>query len=373
MKISHLYWPVTFFSTAFGAGIFFLPQAVGPGVLGMNVFMLFIVIAMSVSMMAHYLFFKFIISHSEKDFLAASSTFIGERAAAIVCVLFILSMIIIVLINFITLVNVVASFFHNGFWVRGGISLLLSAALSAAWLAFSQRIEHLISRMALVSIVLVAILAVFFLLQPAGGQQAVQAPPGISLQTWLLLPIFLFTFNFTPCIQRFAKSAVRPQARSILFGKVLIMAFIVMIVIAISRLLTLDDISIINSRNVDALFYTAGLTGNATAWLGAALLLCLLTGGAYIGTLTGVIDGITSFGVAGKKRIIAGNIVVCTFIGAINPSIIKIISGWSIPVIVMTVFFIPSLYFLLRGDGRQKGIGVVVLGCGIAVIATLLV
>ncbi|AIA46365.1 threonine/serine transporter [Serratia sp. FS14] len=190
MKISHLYWPVTFFSTAFGAGIFFLPQAVGPGVLGMKAFMLFIVIAMSVSMMAHYLFFKFIISHPQKDFLAASSTFIGERAAAIVCVLFILSMIIIVLINFITLVNVVASFLHDGFWVRGGVSLLLSAALSAAWLAFSQRIEHLISRMALVSIVLVAILTLFFLLQPAGAQRT-PAPPSISLQTLVLLPIFL--------------------------------------------------------------------------------------------------------------------------------------------------------------------------------------
>lgn len=35
---------------------FLLPQAVGPGVLGMKVFALFIVIAMSVSMMAHYLF-----------------------------------------------------------------------------------------------------------------------------------------------------------------------------------------------------------------------------------------------------------------------------------------------------------------------------
>lgn len=35
---------------------FLLPQAVGPGVLGMKAFMLFIVIAMSVSMMAHYLF-----------------------------------------------------------------------------------------------------------------------------------------------------------------------------------------------------------------------------------------------------------------------------------------------------------------------------
>jgi hypothetical protein len=308
MKISHLYWPVTFFSTAFGAGIFFLPQAVGPGVLGMKAFALFIVIAMSVSMMAHYLFFKFITSHPEKDFLAASSTFIGERAAAIVCVLFILSMIIIVLINFITLVNVVVSFLHDGFWIRGGISLLLSAMLSASWLAFSQRIEHLISRMALVSIVMVAILTVFFLLQPAGAQLA-PAPPSISLQTLMLLPIFLFTFNFTPCIQRFAKSAVRPQARSILFGKILILAFIAMIVIAISRLLTLDDISIINGRNVDALFYTAGLTGNSMAWLGAALLLCLLTGGAYMGTLTGVIDGITSFGMAGKRELSRGTLL----------------------------------------------------------------
>lgn len=39
----------------------------------------------------------------------------------------------------------------------------------------------------------------------------------------------------------------------------------------------------------------------------------------------------------------------------------------------MTVFFIPSLYFLQRGDGQQKMVGIAVLCCGIAVIATLFV
>ncbi|MDN5180952.1 hypothetical protein LVK53_28310, partial [Escherichia coli] len=32
MKINSIQWPVTFFATSFGAGIFFLPQTVGPKV-----------------------------------------------------------------------------------------------------------------------------------------------------------------------------------------------------------------------------------------------------------------------------------------------------------------------------------------------------
>lgn len=372
MKNSSLYWPVTFFSTAFGAGIFFLPQVVGPAVLGMESFLLFISIAMIVSLMAHYLFFKFIISHPEKDFLAASSQFIGRRFASIICVLFILSMMIIVLINFIALINVVTSFFHDHFFIRCGISLLLSSALSVAWLIFNKKIERLISRMALISIVLVAMLALFFLFQPI-SRQPYPVANMISLQTLALLPIFLFTFNFTPCIQRFAKSAAIPDAKNILIGKIVIISFITIIVIAISRLLTLEDISIINNRNVDALFYTASLTGNQTVWFGAALLLSLLTGGAYIGTLTGVIDGITSFRIANKTTILACNTLICTVIGAINPSIIKIIANGSMPVIVTTVFFIPSMYFLMQGNNTQKIIGSLVLLSGIAVITTLFI
>jgi serine transporter len=213
--------------------------------------------------------------------------------------------------------------------------------------------------------------AVFFFFQPAHNQQY-PVSNMTSLQTFSLLPILLFTFNFTPCIQRFAKSAAIPDAKNILIGKIVIMSFITIIVIAISRLLTLEDIYILNDQNVDALFYTAGLTDNQVALFGAGLLLSLLTSGAYIGTLTGVVDGIMSFKVANKLAIITYNAIICTVIGAINPNVVKIIANGSMPIIVITVFFIPSMYFLRHGDNVQKTISALVFLSGLAAITTLL-
>jgi len=218
----------------------------------------------------------------------------------------------------------------------------------------------------------VILLAIFFLLEPSASQK-IQEPHTFSMKNLALFPILIFTFNFTPCIQRFAKHTINPDTRNIILGKIFILFFIFIIVLAISNLLTQDDIIIIKNKNVDALFYTAGLTGSLTAWFISALLLLMLTGGAYIGTLTGIIDGVTSFGIAKKNTIIIYNILICTIVGTINPSIIKIISHWSIPIIVITVFFIPSAYFLLRGNSILKTTGVMVIISGIAIIMSMLI
>lgn len=372
MRISDLYWPVTFFSTAFGAGIFFLPQAVGPIVLGMVPFIVFITGAMLVSLMAHYVFFKFISFHPEKDYLAASSKFIGRRSASVTCALFIVSMMIIVLINFIALVNVVSSFLSDSLTVRFFVSLLLSSALSAVWLLFNTEVEKLISRIALLSIISVAGVAVFFFFQPV-REQLLDLPGMDSVNSLTLLPVFLFTFNFTPCIQRFTKNSGNPEARKLVAGKIIIFVFILVFVLAVSRLLTPEDINIINHRNIDALSYTANLTGNQAVWFCAALLVSLLTAGAYTGTLTGVIDGIDSFGALNKRFILSCNIFICTVVGTANPDIVKIIANGSMPVIVTTVFFIPSIYFIIKGCMLMKIIGTLVLLSGTAVIVTLFI
>ncbi|MBN3265103.1 threonine/serine transporter [Pectobacterium brasiliense] len=372
MKISDLYWPVTFFSTAFGAGIFFLPQSVGPTVLGMTPFLVFITVAMLISLMAHYLFFKYISFHPEKDFLAASSDFIGRRYASIICLLFIVSMMIIVMINFIALVNVVSSFFNDNVFIRFIVSLLLSSALSMVWLIFNTDIERMISRIALLSIISVIVVVVFFLFQPVKSQ-LFHIPGDIRFENITLLPVFLFTFNFTPCIQRFTKSSGTPGAKQLIAGKVIIFIFILIFVIAVSRLLIPEDINTMNTRNIDSLSYTANLTDKPLVWFGAALILFLLTAGAYTGTLTGVIDGIGSFGTFNKRMILSCNIFICTMIGTANPSIVKIIANGSIPVIVITVFFIPSVYFIMKGRVLLKIIGSLVLLSGTAVIATLFI
>lgn len=372
MRISYLYWPVTFFSTAFGAGIFFLPQAVGPVVLGMVPFLIFITSAMLISLMAHYLFFKFISFHPKKDYLAATSKFIGRRSASVICALFIFSMMIIVLINFIALVNVVSSFLSDRLIARFFVSLFLSSALSVSWLLFNNEVEKLISRIALLSITSVAGVAVYFFFQPVREQLINLSGIG-SFNSLTLLPVFLFTFNFTPCIQRFTKSSKNPEAQKLVIGKIIIFAFILIFVLAVSRLLTPEDINIINHRNIDALSYTANLSGNQAVWFGAAMLLSLLTAGAYTGTLTGVIDGISSFGALNKRIILSCNIFICTVFGTANPSIVKIIANGSMPVIVTTVFFIPSLYFISKGYMLMKIIGTLVLLSGCAVIGALFI
>lgn len=366
MRISYLYWPVTFFSTAFGAGIFFLPQAVGPVVLGMKPFLVFITGAMLVSLMAHYLFFKFISFHPEKDYLASSSKFIGRRSASVICALFIVSMMIIVLINFIAQVNVVSLFISDSLIVRFFVSLFLSSALSVIWLLFNNEVEKLISRIALLSIISVAGVSVFFFFQPV-REQLMNLPGLGSFNSLTLLPIFLFTFNFTPCIQRFAKSSENPEARKLIAGKIIIFSFILIFVLAVSRLLTPEDINIINHRNIDALSYSANLSGNQTVWFGA------LTAGAYTGTLTGVIDGIGSFGALNERVILSCNIFICTIFGTANPSIVKIIANGSMPVIVTTVFFIPSVYFIINGCILMKIVSTLVLLSGCAVIVTLFI
>lgn len=372
MRISYLYWPVTFFSTAFGAGIFFLPQAVGPVVLGMVPFFVFITGAMLVSLLAHYLFFKFISFHPDKDYLAASSEFIGHRSAFIICLLFIVSMMIIVIINFIALVNVVSSIFSDSLIVRFFVSLFLSSALSVIWLLFNREVEKLISRIALLSIISVAGIAAFFFFQPV-REQLINLPDMGSFKSVALLPVFLFTFNFTPCIQRFTKSSENPKARKLIAGKIIIFVFALIFVLSVSRLLTPEDINVINHRNIDALSYTANLSGNQAVWFGAALLLSLLTAGAYTGTLTGVIDGIGSFGTLNKRVILICNIFICTVFGTANPSIVKIIANGSMPIIVTTVFFIPSVYFIIKGWMLMKIVGTLVLLSGCAVIVTMFI
>jgi len=372
MKISDLYWPVTFFSTAFGAGIFFLPQAVGPAVLGMIPFLIFITFAMLVSLMAHYLFFKFISFHPKKDFLEACSDFLGRRSASVVCSLFIVSMMIIVIINFIALVNVVNSFFNNRLISRFFVSLTLSSILSVTWFFFNSKVEKLISKIAFFSIISVIGIAIFLFFQPTRNSLS-YSPGVVSFKNLTLLPIFIFTFNFTPCIQRFIKNSEYPKSRELIIGKITIFIFILVFVIAVSRLLTLEDISAINYKNIDALSYTVTLIDKQFVWLGAVLLLALLTAGAYTGTLTGVIDGVSSFGTLDRRVILICNVLICTIVGTANPGIVKIIASGSMPVIVITVFFIPAIYFIMKGKVVIKVIGFLVMLSGAAIIAMLFV
>jgi len=84
-------------------------------------------------------------------------------------------------------------------------------------------------------------------------------------------------------------------------------------------------------------------------------------------------QGSGSFGALNKRVILSCNIFICTVFGTANPSIVKIIANGSMPVIVTTVFFIPSVYFITKGCMLMKIVGTLVLLSGCAVIVTLFI
>lgn len=218
MKLSDFYWPATFFSTAFGAGIFFLPQSVGPAVLGMSYFGLFIIISMLLSLAAHYLFYAFISSTDERDFFVSSARFIGRKFSSIIFLFFIVA---IALINFISLINALIMPFGSSLFIRCCASLSVSIILSFTWFKYNGSIEVFISKMAVIAIFMVLVVSVFFFF--SNEREGVYYNHVSIVGMLSVFPVFLFTFNFTPCIQRFAKSADKPKIINIFWGKVIVM------------------------------------------------------------------------------------------------------------------------------------------------------
>jgi len=368
MKMSYLYWPGMFFSTAFGAGIFFLPQSVGPNVLGMTLFLELIFPAACLSSLIHYFFYRFISDNLHKDYLSASSAFIGNRVAPILCVFFILAMLMIVIINFTTLTNLLCNLADAGVKERFAISCGISLLLTAGYIIFHSDIGRLVSKISLVSILMVSFLAILFFLLPARNPPL----PNIGITTvnsLMLFPIFLFTFNFTSCIQRFIRSNKKPDPRHILLGTFIILCFLLVVVISVSRLLMPDDIFTINNNNTDALSYVSVLTTSPVIVGSSLILIILMTSGAFLGTLTGVVDGAKSLGIRKVVFVLLANSALCVTAGTLNLSIIKMISAWSMPVIVITVFLIPALYYLKNGNGLMQLGAVVILFSGLAVIS----
>ncbi|MCW3190530.1 hypothetical protein OJO69_24190 [Escherichia coli] len=103
-------WPVTFFATSFGAGIFFLPQTIGPKAIGSTSTIVLLILSALISLSGQFLFYKFILATDKKDYVTSAKLLIGNKAANIISVAFILSMLLIAIINITTTINVVCQF-----------------------------------------------------------------------------------------------------------------------------------------------------------------------------------------------------------------------------------------------------------------------
>ncbi|HAZ3906575.1 TPA: threonine/serine transporter [Escherichia coli] len=345
MKINSIQWPATFFATSFGAGIFFLPQTVGPKVIGTHGTITILIVSSLVSLLGQFTFYKFILITDKKEYVSSAILFIGNKAANAISIAFILSMLLIAIINITTMINIIC-FNLNGS-ARIVVSLIISTILGSSFIFFNSKIEHLASGIAFPTLLIVLFLSIYFYSHPA-HPHATEIQSISTGNLLILFPVVLFSFNFSPCIQRFAqnKKDTDGDLRFFLFGILLILIFISFIVFSLSNIFSPSDIKDMREINSDALSYSANVTKNSLIAYISILTMILITSGAYTGTLTGIVDTIVSLGFK-NKTLIASVVSVITFIaGEANFEIIKVIAALSTPIIAITVFIIPSAFFL---------------------------
>ncbi|EAT2146251.1 hypothetical protein F6541_24600 [Salmonella enterica] len=347
MKINSIQWPVTFFATSFGAGIFFLPQTVGPKVIGTHGTITILILSSLVSLLGQFTFYRFILITDKKEYVSSAILFIGKKAANTISIAFLLSMLLIAIINITTMINIICFSLSLNGSERIFVSLIISATLGSSFIFFNSKIEHLASGIAFPSLLIVLFLSIYFYSHPAHPHSTeIQNISTSNLLT--LFPVVLFSFNFSPCIQRFAqnKKDTAGDLRFFMFGILLILIFISFIVFSLSNIFSPSDIKNMREINSDALSYSANVTKNSFVAYISILTMILITSGAYTGTLTGVVDTIVSLGFKNKTLIVFVVSVITFIAGEANFEIIKVIAALSTPIIAITVFIIPSAFFL---------------------------
>ncbi|WP_313114225.1 hypothetical protein [Pseudescherichia sp.] len=369
-KISWIRWAVTFFSTAFGAGVFYLPQSVGPGVASPNKFIIISLICAFISFCTHYQLYKFIQTSDQKMMLDAIEKSCGCKIAKIMCLLFLISMLSIALINFITIVNQLAPYINSSIISRFILSLTICLILCLSWLKFDRNIEVFTAKVSYFTIITICILAVFF----SNFREDTFVSPNYTSSFVSMFPILLFVFNFSPCIQRFVqKSSIISSVKAMLcigLGTVVILTFIIVFCFSLSHVLNTEDYLALHTNNLDSLSFASRKSGTSSAIIMSAAAILLASIGAYLGTLTGIVDSLISFRLEKKWLSVMSVLAISTLFATLNFSILKTISYISLPVITITIFFIPSIHFLRKKD--NIALSLIVLLSGVAALLSVI-
>ncbi|WAH51429.1 hypothetical protein LMA04_15085 [Pseudescherichia vulneris] len=369
-EINKLRWPITFFSTAFGAGVFYLPQSVGPGVSSPVKFIMMSVICALISFCVHYQLYKFIQSSKKKMMLDAIEINYGPKIAKAICFLFLLSMISIALINFMTIVNLLVPNENNSIITRFALSFAVCLVLCFSWLKFDKDIAMFISKISILTIIAIIVLAILFLNLKGGTLAANTSNQFLTA----MFPILLFVFNFSPSIQRFAQQPTIQKSKiaalSIGTGVLIILIFIFLFCFCLSHVLNAGDYLSLRNNNLDALSFASHKSGLFIVKLISILAILLATIGAYVGTLTGIVDSLTSFGFERRGLSVLSIFILSVLVATVNFSILKTISFISLPIITLTVFFIPSIYFLR--NKQNVLISSIVLLSGIVALSSVI-
>lgn len=373
-------WLVSLFGTAVGAGILFLPMDVGQqGVWPVILIGLFIG---PVVFYAHRALAYFVLSskNPEADITDVAEEHFGPKLGFALTLVYFVAIYAILLIYGVGATNTVNSFIVHQLGMTPPPRTILAFVINATLIGVIVSGEHIMLRATelLVYPLIVILTGLSLALIPHWHWEFFSDVPsfGDFISTiWIALPVLVFSFTYAAATSYFAQAqreyyqehAHRKVSSIMCRANTVLLVFVMFFVISCVLALTPEQLHEAKHENITVLSYLSTHFENPLLnYVGPVVAITAIMS-SYFGHYLGAREGIIHIGnkclvklgrperKGRKMEILAGVffLVTISIVSVINPSILKIIEGFSGPIIACILFLMP-MYAIRRIDALAR-------------------
>ena len=198
----HFRWIMTHFETAMGIGVLFVPQELGPRTIGLNSFLIMLVLCVPLSYLSHKTLSSLILSSNNGGgSVLAIKEIEGKNASLIYSLLLFISSFSICVINYLALVSALS---QNEIVPHSDISRVIVSVFIGILVYFfsSQGSKKIVLMTKFISLPLAGILLfISLMLVPYWDWDSLPVSEPMSLINIVsFIPIIIFAMNFSPCV-----------------------------------------------------------------------------------------------------------------------------------------------------------------------------
>jgi serine transporter len=400
-KQNDLYWSFSLYGTAIGAGVLFLPIAIG--VLGIIPALIIFIFTFPLVFFPHRSLCRFVISDSNKDAdaTAVADKYFSKKGSFLFNLLYLFCILPILLIYSAGIVNTLIDFLNyqlNYSVQYRFIVCLIIISILILLVSFGKKFIARIMSIIVVPFIIVLLILSLWMIQYwdfAIIQQSINHNnnfKGIILSIFVAIPIIIFSFNHSPIISSLAVHVknkydddIDKKASKIIAISNMLMIFTV-VLFTLSTLFSLTPADFISAKeqNISILSYLADHSKNAFLRYTTPIIAFIAMSKSFFGHYLGVREGIMSIlskithPTDEKKRskiTLLITFFACLAVSYLNPNILNIISVILGPFLIVLLFFIPtySMYKIKQmSKYRNKYIDLFITSIGIITIFVVL-
>lgn len=377
-----LSWILSFYGTAVGAGTLFLP--IEAGLHGLLPLCLMLVLAWPMTYLSHRALCRLVLSSKAKssNITNVVEEDFGHRAGIILTFLYFFAIFPILLMYSVGMTNTMESFITHQTAFSAPPRALLAFVLIAALLGVIRCGQEVILKVMgyLVYPFVTALMFLAFYLMPFWNDAMLQTLPkeivatGPVVSVWLMIPVIVFSFNFSPIISSFAVSQKQrysteldeKSARLLKYSSILM--FVTVMFFVLSCVLALSPSNLIEARqeNISILSYLANhMDRPLLAFFGPLIAFIAITKsflGHYLGAKEGLIGLYNKVSNKPNNTITSSKtmllielflVLFCWIVATLNPNILKLIETVSGPAIALVLFLLP-MYAMVTVPTMRK-------------------